>query len=276
MKREERQTAGSSWRSVASDVAKAVRFYSRIPLPALPFEADPHGLPDFRRLARVLPLAALVIALLPAVILAAALHLDLGPWLSAALAVAGMTLVTGAFHEDGLADMADGFGGGATPERRLAIMRDSLIGSFGASALILAFALRIGALATLADRLQPGQAALVLVIVAGLSRTAGLMPLTLLPPARLDGASYAVGQPSRRSLWGAAALAAAIAIPLGLLADLPLSALALMGALAALAGHILTRLSNRLIGGQTGDVAGAVQQVAEVLAMVGLVAALEP
>jgi adenosylcobinamide-GDP ribazoletransferase len=245
-------------------------------VPALPFEGDPHALPDLRPLAQVLPLAAIVIAIVPALVLAAALALALGPWLSAALAVASLTLLSGAFHEDGLADTADGFWGGSTPERRLAIMRDSLIGSFGASALIVAFALRIGALATLADRLAPIEAALAVVIVAAVSRTAGLVPLTLLPPARLDGASYAVGRPSRQSLWIAAALAAAIAVVLGLLADLPVSGLALMLALAALAAHVLTRVSDRLIGGQTGDVAGAVQQVAEVAALVGLLVAVEP
>jgi adenosylcobinamide-GDP ribazoletransferase len=272
----ERRIPATAWQRVASDIVKAVRFYSRIPVPALPFEGDPHGLPEFRRLARVLPLAAIVIALVPALLLGAALDLDLGSWLSAALAIAGMTLVSGAFHEDGLADTADGFGGGATPERRLAIMRDSLIGSFGASALILAFALRIGALATLAERLAPSQAATVVVIVAVISRTAGLIPLTLLPPARLDGASYAVGQPPRASVWFAVALAAAIAIVLGLLADLPITGLALMLALAALIGFGMARLSHRLIGGQTGDVAGAVQQIAEVLALAGLLVTVEP
>jgi adenosylcobinamide-GDP ribazoletransferase len=88
--------AEPAWRAAAVDVARAVRFYSRIPVPALPFEADPHALPDFRTLARVLPLAALVIGLVPALLLLLALVLDLGPWLSAALSVAAMTLVTGA------------------------------------------------------------------------------------------------------------------------------------------------------------------------------------
>jgi adenosylcobinamide-GDP ribazoletransferase len=272
--RNQGQIAGPAWQQVAVDVARTVRFYSRLPLPALPFETDPHGLPDLRAMARVLPLAAVAIAAPPALVLAGALRLGLGPWLAACLAIAGMTLVSGAFHEDGLADTADGFGGGATPERRLEIMRDSLIGSFGASALILAFALRIGALATLADRLAPSQAALAVVIVAALSRTAGLVPLTLLPPARLDGASYAVGRPSRAALWSAAALSMAIAGLLGLVAGLPASGLALMLALSAFAGHVLTRLSHRMIGGQTGDVAGAAQQVAEILAMVGLLVAV--
>jgi adenosylcobinamide-GDP ribazoletransferase len=265
-----------AWQRAAVDVARAVRFYSRIPLPALPFETEPHGVPDLRALAPVLPLAGVVIAVVPALVLAAALVLDLGPWLAAALSVAAMTLVTGAFHEDGLADSADGFGGGTTPERRLAIMRDPLIGSFGGSALVLSLTLRIAALATLADRLAPGEAALAVVIVAAVSRTAGLMPLVLLPPARVDGAAYAVGTPSRAGVWAAAALAAGIAVVLGLAADLPLSGLALMMALSALAGDAMARLSQRLIGGHSGDVAGAAQQLAEILALLGLLVAVAP
>jgi adenosylcobinamide-GDP ribazoletransferase len=267
---------GRGWETVSADIVRAVRFYSRLPIPALPSETDPHVVPDFRILPRVLPLAAVVVAAPPACLFATALALGLGPWVSASLAVAGLTLVTGALHEDGLADTADGFGGGATPERRLAIMRDSLIGSFGASALILAFALRIGSLAALAERLPPSGAALVVVIVAALSRTAGLIPLALLPPARLDGAARAVGRPTRGSLWAAAALAAAVALLLGQVAQLPLSGLALMLLLSALAGYLLMRLARRLIGGQTGDVAGAAQQVAEILALVGLLVTLPP
>lgn len=264
------------WRALLVDLAQAVRFYSRLPVPALPFETEPHALPNFETLARILPLAGVVLGLVPALVLLGALALDLGPWLSAALSVAAMTITTGAFHEDGLADTADGFGGGAHPERRLAIMKDSLVGSFGASAIALAFALRIGALATLADRLDPGPAALAVIIAASLSRTAGLMPLTLLPPARQDGASSSVGQPTREAFWWAASFAAGIAILLGLLGALPVPGLLLMIGLSALAGFILTRLSDRLIGGQTGDVAGAVQQLAEILGLIGLLIAVEP
>jgi adenosylcobinamide-GDP ribazoletransferase len=261
---------------VLVDVAQSVRFYSRLPVPALPWEPDPHVLPDFQRMARVVPVAGAILGLGPAVILGVGLWLGFGPWLSAALCIAALTLSTGAFHEDGLADTADGFGGGATPERRLEIMKDSLIGSFGASALIVTFLLRVGALATLADRLAPAEAAVVVIVVAAVSRTAGLMPLTLLPPARRDGASYAVGQPSGAGLRFAAVLAVVLAVVLGWASAWPLSGIALMLVLAALVGRVFTDVSARLIGGQTGDVAGAVQQCAEVAAMIGLLIAVEP
>ena len=145
--------------------------------------------------------------------------LGLGPFVSATFAVASLTLITGGLHEDGLADTFDSFGG-ATRERRLEIMRDSRIGSFGASALILCFALRIGALAAIADHGDALQASLAVLIAASLSRTASLMPLSFLAPARADGAAHAVGRPSREAFWIAAALAAACALIIGLVANI--------------------------------------------------------
>lgn len=261
--------SGAPWQGVSIDLAQALRFYSRLPVPALPWEADPHALPDFSRLTRIVPLAGLVLGLLPALALAGALWLDLGPWIAAILAVGVMTLTTGAFHEDGLADTADSCGG-VTRERRLEIMRDSRIGSFGAAALILALALRISALATLILRTDAAAAAAAILVTAALSRTAGLIPLVFLPPARADGASYAVGQPSREGLWFATGLAMAAAIILGALGGLPVSGLLLTIALSALTGYAMTLFSRRHIQGQTGDIAGATQQLAEIAALIGL------
>src|SRR3712207_5798901 len=188
------------WRAIAVDLAHCVRFYSRLPVPALPWEQDAHALPSFPRLVRMIPIAGLLLGLLPAAMFGLALGLDLGPWLAAALSVAAMVLTTGALHEDGLADTADSIGG-TTREKRLEIMRDSRIGSFGASALFLALALRIGALAAIAPRIESGAVIAAILIVAALSRTAGLMPLGFLPPARRDGMSKAVGQPARETFW---------------------------------------------------------------------------
>src|SRR5215207_10362704 len=98
--------------------------------------------------------------------------------------IAALTLATGALHEDGLADAADGLGGGATPERRLEIMRDSRIGSYGGAALILAFGLRIAALATLAERMSTGSVAMAIITTACVSRVAALLLFGLSPPAR--------------------------------------------------------------------------------------------
>lgn len=260
-------------REVLTDTARCLRFYSRLPVPALPWEPDPHALPNFARMTRTVPLAGLVLGILPTLVLAGALALDLGAYLAAALSAAAMTATTGAFHEDGFADTADSFGG-ATRERRLAIMRDSLIGSFGASGLVLVFALRIGALAEVASRSGIGGACGAVLVAAVLSRTAGLVPLVFLPPARLDGASYAVGQPTRETFWMAAALAAGLAVVVGLMAELPASGIVLMIALSGLSGAALAGLAARHIGGQTGDIAGAAQQVAEIAALIGLLTTL--
>jgi adenosylcobinamide-GDP ribazoletransferase len=258
------------------DLAAALRFCSRLPIPPLPGEADPHAAPDVRRLAHMLPVAGATIGAFGGAVLFIALALGLGPWVSAALAIAALTVVTGAFHEDGLADAADGFGGGATQERRLDIMRDSRIGSFGAAALILAFVLRIAALATLAARLDALGAAAAVVHAAALSRTAELIPLALSPSARTDGASASFGRPSPAALAAAALIAAAVALLLVLAAALPLTGVALGFGLAVAVAFGMTRLSNRLIGGQTGDVAGAVQQLGEIAALIGLLLALRP
>jgi adenosylcobinamide-GDP ribazoletransferase len=266
-----RMPPAEAWQALCVDLARCLRFYSRLPVPALPWEHDPHGLPDFPRLTRVLPLAGAVIGLLPALVLIGALEVGLGPWLAATLSVAAMTLTTGAFHEDGLADTADSFGG-ATRERRLEIMRDSRIGSYGTAALILAFALRIA----LVSRVDSSAAFAAVVIAALLSRTAGLMPLVLLRPARPDGASYAVGQPTREAFWWAAALSAAMAVGLGLISGLPPAGISLMLVLSWLSGWGLTRLSARHIQGQTGDIAGAAQQVAEIAALIGLLTITGP
>ncbi|MBL0406359.1 adenosylcobinamide-GDP ribazoletransferase [Microvirga aerilata] len=265
----------AAWKAVTVDLAHCVRFYSRLPVPVLPWEQDPHALPSFPRLVRVVPLAGLVIGLLPALALGGALLLDLGPWLAAILSVAAMTLTTGALHEDALADTADSFGG-STREKRLEIMRDSRIGSFGASALFLSLALRIGALAALASRIDGGAVMAAVLIAASVSRTAGLMPLAFLAPARRDGLSQAVGQPSRETFWLAAGLAGGIAVVLGALAGLPPLGIALMLALSALSGLAFIRFADRHLGGQTGDVAGAAQQVAEIAALIGLLTALQP
>ncbi|HEY8566418.1 MAG TPA: adenosylcobinamide-GDP ribazoletransferase [Beijerinckiaceae bacterium] len=264
-----RREIGDAARAILTDLARCLRFYSRLPVPTLPWEGDPHGIPDFRTMPRVLPVAGALLGAIGAAVLYLADALHLGSWLAAALAVASLTLVTGAFHEDGLADMADAFGG-ATPERRLEIMRDSRIGSYGTAALVLAYALRIGALSTLLDRNGPGLAAAALVLAGALSRTAGLLAFRLAPPARSTGAAYAVGQPSAWTVTVAWTLAGLLGLALDLAALLPLPGTLLAFGFAAAAAVGLTRVAVRLVGGHTGDVAGAIQQVSEVAILLAL------
>ena len=235
------------------------------------FENAPFAMPDFSRLARILPLAGVLIGLAAAVILALAMLAGLPAMLAAALAVAALVVVTGAMHEDGLADCADGFGGGNSQERKLEIMRDSRIGTFGAAALVLSLGLRILALGALAGH-GLATAALALAASAGFSRACGLLPLAMLAPARNDGAGHLAGRPSAAALQTAAGLAVATGL-LPLLAGVPLRGVFASAFLALAAAYGVVRLARQQIGGQTGDVAGAAQQLAEIGFLLGLVAA---
>jgi adenosylcobinamide-GDP ribazoletransferase len=198
------------------------------------------------------PVIGLVIGGLGALILWAGMAVGLSQPLSAAWAIAGTVALTGGLHEDGLADTADGFGGGRTVERKLDIMRDSRIGSFGTLALCFSLALRI---LPLASSPHPYWA---LIGASMLGRGAILIPLLLLRPARPDGLAASLGEAWLPSLVG---LAIAAALSLGI----PVA-----GVSALAAGLVLSLLSHRQIGGYTGDVLGAVEQVAECAALSAL------
>ncbi|MDX7952310.1 adenosylcobinamide-GDP ribazoletransferase [Lichenihabitans sp. Uapishka_5] len=240
-------------------VLGAARFLSRLPLPET---AAP--LPSLAVTLRAAPVAGLLIAAGPALVLVLAARFGLPSLAVAALAIAALVVVTGGLHEDGLADVADGFGGGRTVTRKLAIMRDSRIGSYGALALGLALVLRVAALQGLIGRVGPGAAALVFLGAAAWSRGLMLLPLDLLPPARADGLGQAAGAdgPSglAAALLGAGLLGAALPA-CGCADGLQILAALLASAAAALG---VTRLARHHIRGVTGDLVGAGQQAAEV------------
>ena len=253
------------------DTVLALRFYSRLPLPPLPGEENPHGLPDFASLVHVVPVAGLVLGGLAGGVLIAG-SLLWPPVVAALLCVGAAIVMTGAFHEDGLADTADSFGG-MTAERRLDIMRDSGIGTFGGSALVLSIALRVAAIGGLAASVGAGRTALALAATGALSRTAALGLAAHLPPARTEGAAYATGAPRKDHWYGACAVAAAMAV-------LALPAGGLAGTVFALvAAAVVTLLAIRFaeahVGGQTGDLAGATQQAVEIAMLLMLLAAVQ-
>jgi len=173
--------------------------------------------------------------------------LNLPPLACAFLAIAATALTTGGLHEDGLADVADGFGGGQTKDKKLEIMRDSRLGSYGALALILVIGITGSAMA------QSGTM-LAFIAIAALSRTAMLLPLTLLPPARKDGLGAAAKSSINGSFWIAMLSSLVLAI----------IALPLWGpVITGLATLSIMTLATRQIGGQTGDVLGATQKIVE-------------
>ena len=253
----------SDARAALRDVAEALRFFTRLPLPAAP--AAP---PAFDRIAWAAPVAGVCVGAVGAVVLAIAGRLELPHLMSACLATAALVAATGALHEDGLADVADGLGGGRTREQKLALMRDSRIGAFGAVALTLALLTRVAALSSALSFGLSGAAG-ALMIVATLSRAGALAPLALIEPARADGAGASAGRLEPASFAAACGVALLLAVALGLFtigAGRAFGA-ALMSAAGAAA---MTAAAARQIGGQTGDVAGAAQQCAEIAAWCGL------
>lgn len=172
------------------------------------------------------------------------------PGLAAALLAIGASVaLTGAMHEDGLADMADGFGGGRTRARKLEIMRDSRIGSYGVVALVLTLGLRAACLAALP---VPGMVWR-LAATGALSRALLPMVMLVLPPARADG----LGQMAGTGMALAPALAG-----LGLAALLFWPFLPAFAAMALAAAGVCA-LAKRQIGGFTGDILGGAQLLAE-------------
>ncbi|WP_428029452.1 adenosylcobinamide-GDP ribazoletransferase [Ancylobacter sp.] len=251
---------------ILSDVPAALRFLSRLPV-RLPSETAPDGPPDLDRLGPALPIAGALLGLIGAAVLVVAHGIGLGDFLAATLAVAVLVAITGALHEDGLSDVADALGG-MSVARRLEIMKDSRVGAFGVCALILAFALRIGALAGLLA-VAPLAAAAGLVAAVGVSRLAGLWMLAALPFARADGLARSAGVPgaeSRRLALGVGLLVLTVLI-------VPLIGLTglIGGALFGLVAYLLVvRLARAQFGGQTGDVAGAATLLVEIAFLIGL------
>lgn len=258
---------------IIEDVLVCLRFWSRLPTPVLARENDPHGMPDFARVTRVLPIAGAIVGLVGALAFLAARGLGLPAPAASGLALAALVLATGAFHEDGLADTADGLGGGTTRQRKLEIMKDSRIGTFGGAALVLSLGLRWTALTAIGTAQGSLAAAAAIVAVGGLSRMAALIPAIALEPARADGAAQAAGAPSRASFAIGMALAVILS---GVLVVETSGATRWVAAVAAaaLAAGAMTWIAKRQIGGQTGDIAGAAQQLAEIAFLLALATTL--
>jgi adenosylcobinamide-GDP ribazoletransferase len=252
-------------------LAQALRFYSRLPVPRLPFEADPHAMPDFTSIAPAVPVAGTLLAGIGAIAGAGAVLLGLSAGIAAALALSINVIVTGCFHEDGLADACDGLWGGMTPERRLEIMRDSRVGAYGAAGLALSLLLRFALLSEL-FRLMGPYAALAIAATGGFSRALSLIPTRVLPPARTGGIAASTLMPGTGGLM--LALAIGFAMFAGGVLWLDLAAAMVMALPAAFAAlWIAVRQMRHKIGGFTGDLLGATQQLAEIFLLLAIAAA---
>ena len=212
------------------------------------------------------PLAGLAVGGSLAGVYIAMNSLGLPAGLAAILALSAGVMMTGGLHEDGLADCADGFGGGQTKDQKLAIMRDSRVGSYGVLALVLVIATRIMALAALP---ATAQSLVLLITLAMVSRLMMVVYLNWAPSARAEGLGHQAEKGGGLSL----VVAASLCVP----ALLYSGGFILFG-LAALCGTtiVVGWAANRHIGGQTGDVCGAVQILSETAGWVCLTAFLLP
>lgn len=237
-------------RQVVDDIALCLVFFTRLPLPVFDFRG--------RSLAAAIwaaPIAGLVVGLIGAIVFATAERFGLAMGPAAALALVATVLTTGCLHEDGLSDVADGFGGGKSRGRKLEIMRDSRIGAYGAMALGLSLLIRWSALSEFVD---PTQALFALLAAHAASR--GLLGafMHLLPSARVDGLSADAGTVSQETAMAGAVLGAIPLLLLGL--GGAVFALILLGLLFA----AFRALCLNQIDGQTGDTIGALQQASEI------------
>lgn len=247
-----------------ADLARSVAFLSRIPVPDRYFRGQSGS---FSRAVRAFPLAGALIALIPALVLYT-LSQTGDALVTSLIALSLMVLMTGALHEDGLADAADGLGGGRDREHALAIMKDSRIGSYGVVAMLLSFSLRAASLAALA-RFDSSLAAVSMLAAACTSRSVMIWHWSALPPARTNGVAVAIGAPERT----ARNMALLIGGVMGLIfiaSHLGIAVAIFVLVVSAIAGQVFTAFVRRKLGGHTGDTIGATQQVSEIVALATL------
>ena len=239
------------------DIPAALGLLSRLPVRVNTDHATARG----AKAAWAYPVAGLAIAMIAAAVAQLCTWLGLAPHLSAGLTLATLVITTGAMHEDGLADSADGLWGGWSVARRLEIMKDSHIGAYGVIALVLSLGLRWQALALLigADMLLPA-----LFAAAALSRAIMVPVMAILPNSRATGLSQMVGRASHLTALIAIGIAAAVAF-------ISLAGLAVWAILASsLAALASAAIAHRKIKGQTGDILGATQQLSEIATLLCL------
>jgi len=237
--------------SPVRDLRVCVLFLTRIPVGRIVGLATD----DLGRAAWAFPLAGLMVGAIAGGALYIVAAAEVSPLGCALVALAVQALVTGALHEDGLADVADGMGAHER-DRRLEIMRDSRIGTYGVLALLFSVGIRAAMIAGIP---APGYAFMAIIAAAIFSRAVLPAVMHAMVPARTDGLSQNAGQPSARG----AAIAALIGA-LGLFTLLPLSVALGAVALALVLGGAVTWWAHAKFGGQTGDVLGAIQQMIEI------------
>jgi adenosylcobinamide-GDP ribazoletransferase len=242
----------------------ALRFMTIIPVPSSDAAIEPDWL---SRCAKYFPAVGIAIGLASAVVLLLADRIW-SPVVASLLAVAASIAVTGALHEDGLADTADGLGGGASVEKRLAIMKDSRIGTYGTLALAFSLSLRVTALADM----PAWTAAAALISAHAAARVTPLLVMNALPYAGDTAAmkvSYIEAPVSAHDRGFASLVVLCALLPLAFVSLLSVVAGLLLGAALAAAATLWAR---QRINGYTGDILGAIEQMFEIGFLLGVVA----
>lgn len=244
------------------DLTIVVTFLTR-----LPFPAAGHAYRPLAKAAWAFPFAGILTGGVGGGVFYGAFLAGTPLLIALILGLATSVLVSGGLHEDGLADVADGFGGGTTLKKKLAIMHDSRIGTYGVLALIFGISLRLTALVAIAAAAGPQATFAAFLAVGIFSRAVLPAVMAALPNARTDGLSKDAGRPD--------AAGVIISLTLGLIGAIApfhgnyqLVAVAIPASVAAV--FILGLIARRQIGGQTGDVIGAAQQVAEIAFLIAL------
>jgi adenosylcobinamide-GDP ribazoletransferase len=244
------------------DFLLALGFLTRLPVSAID--------PGDRKLLRAgwcFPLVGVVVGAVGAVAVWIAYSVGLPLMVCGLGALAGTALLTGALHEDGLADLADGFGGGRDKASKIAIMRDSRIGTYGVLALILVTGLKAAAIASLVLSAGVVSACIALIVVHACARGLILPVALLLQSASGDGLGEMAGKPKLSTVQVSLGISAAL-----LLIMLPAFTAVIAAAAGCAVVAVIALLARRHIGGYTGDVLGAVEQAAEVAILLALAA----
>lgn len=249
-----------------SSTLRALGFLSRISIPAQHFSADHRACDD----AHVYPVAGLVVAF-PAFIVIALFGFFPGTDIIAAiLAIASLIFITGALHEDGLGDVADGFFATNDRAKMLEIMRDPHLGTFGTLALIISLLLKVASLHILLVSLGAWSAAFLLVSIEAVSRSAMVWHWHALQNARPGGKADQAGQPTERQALIAFTIGVPIFLGGCLITQISILAAIATTAIGAIAVIGFKRYCLFKLNGHTGDTVGATQQIVSVVVFVML------
>lgn len=244
----------------------ALGFFSRLPIPS----STPYSEARMNQAGRYFALVGAILGALCALVYGAAQW-----WLPSSAALFVMMvfslMLTGAFHEDGLTDMADGIGGGMTTERRLEIMKDSRIGTYGASALIMALLGKFVLLSELIEQVGQSITAIGVILIVGytLSRAVAASLIFDMPYVSDLGGSKSKPLAQRQTRLELGILLMTAAVPCLFLSAGAVLALVIV---AVVFRFGFKRWLQARLGGFTGDCLGAAQQIMELLCYLTLLA----